>query len=493
MDIVPAPVRAERHEGRSFRVDAATRVVVGRDPAAVSAGVLLATRVGHDLGASIAVVHDDHGGSGAIVLRIVADRAALPVPASLDDALAAEAYRLEVRQDRVVVTALSGPGLLRGLAALEQLALPAPDGVRFHPGLVVDHPRFAWRGLCLDVARHWFGPETLRSVVGLLFSLRMNTLHLHLTDDQAWRLESPSRPLLTEVSGRTAVDGDEGGFLSTAEFGALVTFAAARGVTIVPEIDLPGHVNAALHAYGSLTPTGEPFPAYTGVGVGFSRLHTEAPDTLPFITDVIGDVTAATPGPYVHIGGDEALTMHAAEYDQLVAHAAGLVAAAGKRVVCWQEAVRAPLPPGSVLQYWDERAGLDAVVAAAAGGTRVLLSPATRTYLDMKYDAQTPVGNDWAAHITLRDAYEWEPTQVVPVPEARVAGVEAAVWTEAVRTPRDLFWLLLPRLAATAEVAWSEPARRDWSGFERRVRALTPRWDARGLPWYRPAFDGLPD
>ena len=423
------------------------------------------------------------------MLRVVAERARLPVPARLPPALAADAYRLEVDADRVVVTALEPVGLLRGLAALEQLTLPGPDGGTVVPPLlVIDHPRFAWRGLCLDVARHWFGPETLRDVVGVLFSLRMNTLHLHLTDDQGWRIETPSRPRLTEVSGRTAVDGDPGGHLTLAEYGALVTYAAARGVTVVPEIDVPGHVNAALHAYGSLTPTGQAPPAYTGVGVGFSRLHAESPDTLPFITDVLSDVAAHTPGPFVHIGGDEALTMHAAAYDHLVGHAARVVAQAGKRVVGWQEAARARLPRGSVLQYWDERDGPGPLAAAAAAGAEVLLSPAARVYLDMKYDAATPVGGDWAGHIGLRDSYEWEPTEVMPVPESRIAGVEAAVFTETVRTPRDLFWLLLPRLAGVAEVAWSTPARRGWAGFEPRLRRLAARWDRDGVPWYRPAL-----
>lgn len=485
--IVPAPVRAERREGRPFRLDAIGRVVVGHDPGAVSAGVLLAGRVGQDTGATVTLVPDDDGTPGAIVLRLITQPTRLPVPAGLAPALAAEAYRLEVDAARVVITALDPRGLLRGLATLDQLRVDAPEGVVVPPLLVVDHPRFAWRGLCLDVARHWFGVETLREVVGVLFSLRMNTLHLHLTDDQGWRIETPSRPLLTELSAGTAVDGDPGGYLTRSDFDALTTYAAARGITVVPEVDVPGHVNAALHAYGSLTPSGERRPAYTGVGVGFSRLHAEVADTLPFIADVLGDVAAATPGPYVRIGGDEALTMHAAEYDQLVGHAAAVVAAAGKTVVGWQETVRARLPAGSVVQYWEDREPAAPIVAAAAAGSRVLLSPASRVYLDMKYDVGSPVGSDWAGHIALRRCYDWEPTELVPIPEDQIVGVEAAVWTEGVRTARELFWLLLPRLAAVAEVGWSAPARRTWIGFERRLRRPAAQWDAHGLPWNRPA------
>ena len=484
LPLVPAPVRSERRGGRPFRVTAGMRVVVGDDPAAVETAILLATRLGYELGAPVPVTRDG-AGSGVVELRIVAEPSRLPVPDGLAPELAAEAYRLEVDAARVVVTALDARGLLRGLATLEQLAQPSETGVVVPAVLVVDHPRFAWRGLCIDLARHWFGSETLRILTGLLYSLKLNTLHLHLTDDQGWRLDSPSHPALTERSGLSAVGGDPGGFLSVRQYGALVTFAAARGITVVPEIDLPGHVNAALHACPDLTPGGEGRPAYTGVGVGFSRLHVELPATLPFIADVLRDVAEITPGPYVHIGGDEALTMHAAEYDHLVRHAAGVVTGAGRTVVAWLAAGGAPRPRGPLALYGAARDSHADMTAAVDAGARVVLSPASRMYLDMRYDASTPMGSDWAGYIDLRRAYGWDPAAVLPIPEQAVAGVEAAIWTENVRTHRDLFGLLLPRLAAAAEVAWSPRARLDYDGFTRRVRRLTPRWEAQGLPWHR--------
>src|SRR5665648_774417 len=193
--------------------------------------------------------------------------------------------------------------------------------------------RFAWRGLCLDLARHFFDMQTIKSLLTVMAAVKLNVLHLHLTDDQGWRLQSPSRPALTDISGATAVGGDPGGFLTVGDYTDLIAHAAARGITIVPEIDIPGHVNAALHAYGDLTARGTPTPAYTGVGVGFSRLDPELPATAPFI-------------------------------------------------------------------------------AAVLAGARVLLSPASRLYLDMRYDDATPVGQDWAGHITLRDCYDWEPADL---------------------------------------------------------------------------------
>ena len=181
--------------------------------------------------------------------------------------------------------------------------------------------------------------------------------------------------------------------------------------------------------------------------------------------------------------------MEPTEYAALVGLAVDAVRGAGKQVVAWQEVATVlteQTAPGTVVQYWDERSGADAVVAAARLGATVLLSPASKVYLDMRYDESSPLGLDWAGHVELRDSYDWEPSDVLPdVPAERLAGVEAALWTETVRTSEDMFWLLLPRLAAVAEVAWSAPSRRDWDGFVPRLRRLTAQWESQGLSWYR--------
>jgi len=253
----------------------------------------------------------------------------------------------------------------------------------------------------------------------------------------------------------------------------------------VPEIDVPGHVNAALHAYGELTPSGEPAEAYTGIDVGFSRLHADLPTTEPFLRDVFGDVAAVTPGEYVHIGGDEVHTMEHDEYARLVRMASDAVRAAGKKVVGWQEIATTPVEPGTVVQYWDTRMDPAPIVAAAQAGARLLMSPGSKAYLDMKYHDGTALGLEWAGHIELRDAYEWEPATLVPgLPEGSVVGVEAAVWTETLRSLDDLMTMLLPRLAAVAEVAWTPADRRDWDDFVTRIAAHGPYWDAEGLAWY---------
>lgn len=421
-----------------------------------------------------------------------------------EPAPASSAYRLEVTATEVRLTAAAPEGLLAGSVTLAQvLAQPGPDG-RAAGGTIVDAPRFAWRGLCLDVARRYFPVADVLRVVDLMADLRLNVLHLHLTDDQAWRLALPSRPELTERSSGTGCGGGPGGSYSAADLATIVDRATRLGVVVVPEIDVPGHTNAALHAYGELNEGGEPAPEYTGMEVGFSQLREQLPATDPFLRDVFTDLAAMTPGPWLHLGGDEPLVMDPDEYVRVVDRAVGHVVGAGKHVVTWQEGAVADLPPGAVVQYWDERVApgdtpagrrnaADDVVAAVGRGARLLLSPASRVYLDMVPEAGFPLGQDWAGVVGLEDVYGWEPLDVLPVPADRVLGIEAAVFTETLRTFPDLTVMLLPRLAAVAEVAWTPADRRDLADFRRRVAWLSRAWDAAGLAWHRDGvgWDGL--
>jgi hexosaminidase len=397
-----------------------------------------------------------------------------------------ESYVLDVSTERVLVTAPRPVGLLHGVRTLRQLVTPE----RTVPAVVVrDAPRYPWRGLTLDIMRHWFGPAVLRRVVDLAGAYKLRVLHLHLTDDQGWRLEIPSRPQLTERSGRTQVGGQvpdgERGYLTVDEFRDLQAYAATRFIEVIPEIDLPGHTNAATHAYGELRPDGVPTPQYDGIEVGFSQLWADNPATEPFVRDVLTDVAAMTDGPHVHVGGDEALTLEAGEYARLVELALAAVRDAGKTPVAWQEAAAADVEPGTVLQFWTPRGDLATLPRAAERGARIVMSPAPHCYCDMKYDADHPIGQDWAGLVELRDAYDWEPADAVPgLPPDAVAGVAAALWTETVETSDHVFSMLLPRLPAIAEVAWTAPAGRDWEAFRARVAGHARTWDAMGWAYH---------
>lgn len=479
--VIPRPLVAELRTGATFAVGEATTVVVDARPDLIALGVLAADLLGRVTGQQIEVRYsdDDREARDVVRLRLAPDDAALPAGAG--------AYRLDVSARRVEVTARDTAGLTHAVVTLRQTMRQDERGRWYAPALhVVDAPRFAWRGLSLDIARHFLPVEAVKVVIGLMAHYKLNVLHLHLTDDQGWRLHVPSRPHLARASSSTSVGGDPGGYYTPSDYADLVQYAAARGITVVPEIDVPGHVNAATHAYGELKPDGKPTDVYTGIEVGFSRLHADLPATLPFLEDVFADVAAMTPGDYVHIGGDEVLTMEHDEYARLVGAAAQAVRAAGKKVVGWQEIATTPLEPGTVVQYWDTREDPQPFVDAARAGALLLMSPGSKAYLDMKYDATTELGLEWAGHIELRDAYDWEPTTLIDgVPAASVIGVEAAVWTETIRNLEDLTAMLLPRLAAVAEVAWTEPQDRDWDDFSSRVAQHGAFWDRVGLRWYR--------
>lgn len=482
----------------SARLAAGTAVVAPDVPGVAPVARRLADRLGAALGGAVAVHHPRHdrrwssrrpGRPVDVQLALDSGRRAAEPPSD-PSAPVDESYSITVDDRGVVLSAANPAGLRHASTTLltlverpENRGRPRPVELR---GLrVEDGPLFAWRGLMLDVARHFQDVPTVLAVLEVMADLKLNRLHLHLSDDQGWRVQLASRPRLTEASGATAVDGDPGGFYTRADLRRIVAAAADLGIVVVPEIDTPGHVNAATHAYGELVPGGVPTDAYTGIDVGFSRLHADLPGTAPFVHDVLGEVAGLVDGPWVHVGGDEALTLEREEYGRLVAIALDAVARAGRTPIAWQEVARVDPPPGTVLQLWDEREGADAVVEAARRGARVLLSPASRTYLDLKYDADFPLGLEWAGHLPLRRAYEWDPLDALDLPDGSLLGVEACLWSETVRSPEDLAALLLPRLAAVAEVAWAPASARDWDGFSARLAAFAPRWTAAGLAWTR--------
>ncbi|MCB2177195.1 MAG: beta-N-acetylhexosaminidase [Actinomycetales bacterium] len=495
--LVPRPRFAAILPG-SARLAAGTAVVAPDVPGVAPVVRRLADRLGAALGGAVAVHHPRHDRRWAarrpgrpVDVQLVLDsgrRAAEPPddPSTPVD----ESFSITVDDHGVVLSAATPAGLRHASTTLLTLverpeSRGRPRPVDLPAMRVEDGPVFAWRGLMLDVARHFLDVPTVLAVLEVMADLKLNRLHLHLSDDQGWRVQLASRPRLTEASGSTAVNGDPGGFYTAADLRRIVHAAADLGIVVVPEIDTPGHVNAATHAYGELVPGGVPTDAYTGIDVGFSRLHADLPGTAPFVGDVLGEVAGLVDGPWVHVGGDEALTLEREEYVRLVRLALDAVADAGRAAVAWQEVARADPPPGTVLQLWDEREGAEEVVEAARRGARVLLSPASRTYLDLKYDADFPLGLEWAGHLPLRQAYEWNPLDALDLPDGSLLGVEACLWTETVRSRDDLAALLLPRLAAVAEVAWSPASSRDWAGFRTRLAAFAPRWTAAGLAWTR--------
>ncbi len=296
---------------------------------------------------------------------------------------------------------------------------------------ISDEPRFAWRGAMLDVARHFFSVDEVKRFIDLAALYKINVLHLHLTDDQGWRIAIDSWPDLTAVGAGTEVGSGRGGFYTRADYAEIVDYAGARFMTVVPEIDVPGHTNAALASYAELNCDGRASVPFTGTEVGFSALCLDKPVTYEFLEDVFGELAAMTPGPYLHIGGDEAQTVADEEYASFTERVQKIVATTGKQSVGWQELATGALETGTVVQYWNTGEGPARAVEAVEKGARIVLSPADRVYLDMKYDADTALGYDWAGYVEVEDAYDWDPaTLIAGVSEADVLGVEAPLWTE---------------------------------------------------------------
>ena len=501
--IVPAPASFALTPGEPFTLTADTRLVVDGDGATAVAETFAAPARAAT-GFALPVVAGEAGTSD--IALVISDGAT-------DGS--AEAYTLESGADGVRIGADTAAGLFWGTQSLRQLLPPelgraddatGPQGAWTVPATSVsDQPRFAYRGAMLDVARHFFPVDDVLRFIDAIAMLKLNVLHLHLTDDQGWRLEIESWPELTGIGASTSVGADGGGFYTKADYRRIVAYAAERFITIVPEIDLPGHTNAALSAYPELNCDGVAPPPYEGIEVGFSSLCASperARATDRFLADVTREVAELTPGPWLHLGGDESLATSDHDYLDLVLRLTRAGAATGKTLIGWHEmGASRELPPGTIGQYWSfvEPAG-DAVALTRSfieQGGRVILSPADVAYLDMTYadDPQTPLGRplgqDWAnGPTTLEEARLWEPTAIIPgVGEEEILGLEAPVWTETLATMREVEFMVFPRLAAIAEIAWSrapdDGAPRDNEEFFGRIARFGALLDAMDVAYHR--------
>jgi hexosaminidase len=384
-------------------------------------------------------------------------------------------------------------GVFYGVPTLRQL-LPAsvewrgarPHAIAVPAGRIVDRPRYQWRAAMLDVARHFFDVASVRRYIDLLALHKINRLHLHLSDDQGWRIEIAGWPNLTAHGSGTAVGGGPGGFYTKQDYAAIVAYARDRFIVVVPEIDMPGHTNAALASYPELTCDGRAPALYSGIEVGFSAFCVEKEVTYRFIDDVVREIAAMTPGPYFHIGGDEVKTLTPGQYRQFIERVQPIVEKHGKQAIGWDEVAHATLRPSTIVQYWRPDASI-----TPAPGTRLILSPAHKVYLDMKYDATTVPGLKWAGLVDVAVPYEWDPATLLPgVQPDSLLGVEAPIWSETLVTMADVEFMAFPRLAAVAEVAWSPQAGRQWSEFRGRLGAQAPRWSALGVnAYWSPAID----
>ncbi|WP_432095471.1 beta-N-acetylhexosaminidase [Streptomyces sp. bgisy100] len=432
-------------------------------------------------------------GSGGSASGSAAAGAGAAAATGAAEDLGDEGYRLDSSRAGVAISARTATGLFHGIQTLRQL-LPAaverqarqPGPWKVAGGTITDAPRFAYRGAMLDVSRHFFTVEQVKRYIDQMALYKLNKLHLHLSDDQGWRIAIDSWPRLATYGGSTQVGGGRGGHYSKRDYREIVRHAADRHLEVVPEIDMPGHTNAALASYARLNCDGVAPPLYTGTEVGFSSLCVPKAVTYDFVDDVVRELAAMTPGRYLHIGGDEAHSTPHEDYVAFMDRAQRTVAEYGKTVVGWHQLTGAKPADGAVAQYWGTTGTEKEVVDAAKAGTRMVLSPANRAYLDMKYTKDTPLGLSWAGYVEVRQSWDWDPGRYLQgVPESAVFGVEAPLWSETLTTSDHIEFMAFPRLPGIAELGWSPAATHDWEAYRKRLAAQAPRWAELGIDYYR--------
>ncbi|MGW5736188.1 MULTISPECIES: beta-N-acetylhexosaminidase [Streptomyces] len=513
--LIPAPARAEAPHSEGFVLDSSTALRAG--PGTESTERWLRATLGGALGLPLAP------GEGGIALGV-------------DDSLAPEAYRLTVGEGGIEILGGAAPGVFWGAQTLRQLVgaeafrrAPLRAAGRYAvPGcLVEDEPRFGWRGMMLDVARHFMPKDGVLRYLDLLAAHKLNVFHFHLTDDQGWRIEIKRYPKLTEDGswrprskwGHRASelwhDTPHGGFYTQDDIREIVAYAHERHIAVVPEIDIPGHSQAAIHAYPELGNTDVVDTASLGVwdtwGVNPNVL-APTEHTLRFYEGVFEEVLDLFPSTFIHVGGDECpktqwkespaaqariKELGVGDEDGLqswfIRHFDTWLTERGRRLIGWDEILEGGLAPGATVSSWR---GYGGGIAAAKAGHDVVMCPEQQVYLDHRQhdgpDEPAPIG----FVRTLEDVYRFEPLppQLTEEEARHVLGTQANVWTEVMEYHARVDYQVFPRLAAFAEVAWSRlpaSAERDFADFENRMTAHYARLDALGVD-YRPPGGPLP-
>lgn len=495
--VIPLPVQAEQAEG-AFRLDGATvlYVPVG-DAEARRAADYLADLIRRTRGLNL-TISEGRGSSGVVFER--------------RDGLAEDGYGLTVGPDGARISASDFGGLLYGGVTLWQLATPQTgEGAVDIPAVTVnDAPRFGWRGLMLDSARHFQSPEMILALIDVMAAHKLNVLHWHLVDDQGWRLEINAYPRLTEVAawrtpagaaGRDA-DGNPvryGGFYTQDEVRRIVAHAASRNITIVPEIEMPGHALTPIVAYPELgvleTPPSEVIPDW---GI-FPYLFNVEDETFEFLETVLTEVMALFPSEFIHIGGDEAVKDQWKASPRIQAQIAALglededalqswfvrrierfLSANGRRLIGWDEIIEGGLAPNATVMSWR---GVDGAIEAAQQGHDTVLSPAPMLYFDHRQSTSPDEPPGRGEVISARTVYAFDPAPDALTEDQldHILGVQGNVWTEHIRTEERLWTMLFPRMSAVAELGWSRPHSDDWNGFVGRLAAQLDRYESLGV------------
>ncbi len=507
--VIPAPRDITAGTG-GMHVDGGTDVVYSGGEAAKQTALYFIDLMARQRDLGLAAPREGTARSGAVNFVLDAGK----------QDLGAEGYSLVAATDRVTITAATPAGLFYGGVTLWQLMTAKPAqgiGVDVPALTITDAPRFAWRGLMLDSARHFQSVDYVKQFIDWMALHKMNTLHWHLTDDQGWRIEIKKYPRLTSVgawrvpagpAARANIDPKTGkpkvigGFYTQQQIRDVVAYAAARHVNVVPEIEMPGHATAAVVAYPELGVTKNPPKAVPEEWGIFPTLFNVEESTFTFLENVLAETIELFPGPYIHVGGDEALKDQWHESPRVQARMKEFgvkdehelqsyfiqrmekfISAKGRKLIGWDEILEGGLPPNATVMSWR---GIDGAIAAANAGHDTVLSPAPDLYLD-HWQSPGDLAPGRSDTLSLEMVYKFNP---IPdkIPDAQrkhILGVQGNLWAEMMRTEDRVTYMAYPRTAALAEVAWSSPERIDWDDFQQRVEAQLPRYDSLGIRYAR--------
>jgi len=503
LPLIPQPAKVERREGAGFVLHKDTRILSAPGDAAAHQA---AERF-------VAMLQDSHG------ITLTVEETAAPVSGSISfsstgNNIAAEGYHLDITPDGIQILASDAPGAFYGAVSVWQLLADTQSLPLTIPALkITDAPRFAWRGFMLDSSRHIQSIDHIKMLIEQMARHKLNVFHWHLTDDQGWRLEIKRYPKLTEVgawrtpAGKAGIDGDGnpvryGGFYTQEEAREIVEYARARHITVMPEIEMPGHAQATIAAYPELGASGTTPPVSADWGV-HTWLYNVEDSTFTFLENVLLEVMEIFPSEYIHIGGDEAdkyqwrnspavqakrralgLKDDNALQSWFIRRAGDFLRQHNRRLIGWDEILEGgPLPPGATVMSWR---GMEGAVEAARSGHDAVVSASHTLYFNrfQSLAADEPPGHNPVTElVTLEHVYGFEPVPAeLDAAEARhILGAQAHVWTEHIRTEARVEHMSFPRLSAFAEVVWSPAAARDWAGFLPRLAVQMQRFTHAGI------------
>ncbi len=514
-NIIPRPQQMNVSNDAPFTLNAKTVISLGTNSQDMKRNAnMLASYIEQATGIRPAIGKGKNG--AAIVLTI-------------DKTIAnAEGYKLDADAKQIRIAGASAAGVFYGIQTLRK-SLPLVNGKASKVSIpavhIADAPRFAYRGTHLDVSRHFVTADSVRQFIDMLALHNINRFHWHLTDDQGWRIEIKKYPLLTQIGSKRAqtvighnsgkYDGKPyGGFYTQQQIRDIVKYAADRYITIVPEIDLPGHMQAALAAYPDMGCTGGPYEVWQKWGVSDNVLCAGNDKALTFIDNVLKEITQLFPSKYIHVGGDEcpktqwqkcpkcqarikALNLeakdgHSAEerlQSYIITHASNYLKSLGRNTIGWDEILEGGLAEGATVMSWRGESG---GIAAAKQHHDVVMTPNSYLYFD--YYQSLDKANEPLAiggYLPLETVYSYEPMpKELTADEARhIIGVQANIWTEYMPTFKQMQYMALPRLAALSEVQWSQPALKDYTNFTNRLTKFTHLYDRLGYNYAKHLYN----